>query len=409
MNNIQAIFQFEEGGYPPFIIQCTSHMKMGAVIDSFKNKVNADGIHIEFNDYYFCFNDKTINRDLTLEKFKINTSSSSSTLLIISVRKRSRITKCPDCECNNTCFLKIENYGLKFYGCPYNHNPVKTFAEYENSQKINYGQIKCDKCKGTLKEKKEMLKCLNCSKEFKRPCHFCNDCNKKFNEENGGDKHKTIKYDDKNYICLDGYDFISYCLTCQIDLCEICEKKHKNHDIIKYDSMKPNIKEIKRELEEIKNRIAESKAHIEQILRMLEDASTTLDNYYFICMDIIGKYESYNSKLRNFHVIKNINSLKKSNKIIIEQLDNLLIGDKSKDDYLNKCRILFDIFISERGNFINRNAGENKNQEKIEVNIQKEKNNSNENLIEDPKIENIKDERSIESNIIPKKKGKKKK
>jgi len=96
MNNIQAIFQFEEGGYPPFIIQCTSHMKMGAVIDSFKNKVNADGIHIEFNDYYFCFNDKTINRDLTLEKFKINTSSSSSTLLIISVRKRSRITKCPD-------------------------------------------------------------------------------------------------------------------------------------------------------------------------------------------------------------------------------------------------------------------------------------------------------------------------
>ena len=76
---------------------------------------------------------------------------------------------------------------------------------------------------------------------------------------------------------------------------------------------------------------------------------------------------------------------------------------------MNKCRILFDIFISERGNFINRNAGENKNQEKIEVNIQKEKNNSNENLIEDPKIENIKDERSIESNIIPKKKGKKKK
>ena len=278
----------------------------GSIIDSFKNKVNADGINIEFNDYNFYFNDKLIKRDLTLENFKNNSSSSSSTLIIISVRKRSKLTKCPDCEGNNTCFLKIENYGLKFHGCPYKHDPVKTFNEYENSQKINYAQIKCDKCNGSLKERKEMFKCLDCSKEFNRPCHFCNDCNKKFREENGGPEHKIIKYEDKNYICLDGNEFISYCLNCQIDLCEVCEKKHKSHghDINKYESIKPNIKEIKGELEEIKNRITKSKTHIEQILKMIEDASSTLDKYYLICMDIIGKYESYNQKLRNFHVIK---------------------------------------------------------------------------------------------------------
>ena len=92
MNNTQAIFQFEEGGYQPFLVQCTSNMKMGAIIDSFKNKVNADGIHIEFDDYNFYYNDKIIKRDLTLEYFIKN-----ATLIIISVRKKSKFIKCPDC------------------------------------------------------------------------------------------------------------------------------------------------------------------------------------------------------------------------------------------------------------------------------------------------------------------------
>ena len=122
--------------------------------DSFKNKVNADGIHIEFDDYNFYYNDKIIKRDLTLEYFIKN-----ATLIIISVRKNSKFIKCPDCE-GNTCFLKIENYGLKFYGCPYNHNAVKTLDEYDSSQKIQYDKIKCDKCH-TLKERREMFKCLD--------------------------------------------------------------------------------------------------------------------------------------------------------------------------------------------------------------------------------------------------------
>ncbi len=107
--------------------------------------------------------------------------------------------------------------------------------------------------------------------------------------------------------------------------------------------------------------------------------------------------------------MENINSLQKSNKIIIGQLDNLLIGDKSIDDYLNKCKILFDIYMSERGNFINRNAGESKIQEKIEVNIKKEISNLNENLIEDLKIETFESKQPFDNKVKIKKKGKKKK
>ena len=367
MNPVQVLFQFEEGGYSPIIIQCTSDMKMNVVIDSFKNKVNADGINIEFNDYSFYFNDNIINLDSKLSRFQLKS--------ILSVRKRSKLTKCPDCE-GNTCFLKIENYGLNYYGCPYNHKFVKTFAQYEDSQKINYGQIKCGKCSKTRKEVKEMYKCLTCSKKFQRSCYFCDECDALFAKDNSGEKHKTIKYDDKNYICLDGCDYSSYCSTCKKDLCEICEKGHKNkkHDIIKYDSITPKIKLIKRELEELKGKIAESKSHIEQILRMIEDASSALDKYYIICMDIVGKYESYNTRLRNFHIINNINFIEKSNKIVMENLNELLKGENSKKDYLNKCDILFDIFYKERGNYIGSNTKDNNNPPKIEVRVQNEKN-----------------------------------
>ena len=334
MEPVQVLFQFEERGYAPIIIQSTSDVKMSEVIDKFKNKASDKN----FKDYEFYFNDKIIIQDLKLSHFQLGEKSSNNPLIIIiSVRKRSFITKCPNCLAN-TCFLKIENFGLNFSGCPYNHKSTKTFSQYENSQKINYSEINCQKCSKTLKEVKELFKCLTCSKKFQRSCYFCYECHAKFVEKNSKVKHDLIKYEDKNYYCLDGCEYSFYCLNCECDLCEICEKTHnKKHNIIKYDSITPKIKSIKRELEKIKLKIDESKSHIEQILRMIEDASQTLDNYYIICMDIVGKCELYNTKLKNYHVISNLNFLEKSNQEVLNNLKEFLTGDNSKTDYLRKC------------------------------------------------------------------------
>ena len=175
MNPVQALFQFEEGGYPPIIVQCTSNQKINVVIDSFKNKVNADKIKINFNDYIFYFDEKKMSLDSTIADFQNGSNSASRSLMLISVRKRSKFIKCPDCE-GNTCFLKIENYGLKFYGCPNNHQPIKTFSQYEDSQKINFGKINCDKCYKTRREVRQMFKCLTCTKENGPSFYICNEC-----------------------------------------------------------------------------------------------------------------------------------------------------------------------------------------------------------------------------------------
>ena len=387
MEPVQVLFQFEERGYAPIIIQSTSDVKMSEVIDKFKNKASDKN----FKDYEFYFNDKIIIQDLKLSHFQLGEKSSNNPLIIIiSVRKRSFITKCPNCLAN-TCFLKIENFGLNFSGCPYNHKSTKTFSQYENSQKINYSEIKCDKCSKSLKEVKEMFKCLTCSNQIQLSYYFCDECNAKFREKHlefSKVKHDIIKYEDKNYYCLDGCEYSFYCLNCECDLCEICEKTHnKKHNIIKYDSITPKIKSIKRELEKIKLKIDESKSHIEQILRMIEDASQTLDNYYIICMDIVGKCELYNTKLKNYHVISNLNSLEKSNQVVLNNLNELLKGDNSKKDYLSKCDILFDIFYKERGNLTGNNGKDNNNNnsQKIEVRTQNDRNYINRNFKEESK------------------------
>ena len=346
MESVQVIFQFEEGGYAPIIIPSGPNSKMSEVIEKFKNKA----YQLNFDNYEFYFNDKIVTQNSKLSHFR-------STIIIIYVRKRSLFTKCPDCEAN-TCFVKIEDYGLNFWGCPYGHRCTKTFSRYEESQKINYGLIVCDRCQKTRKEVKEMFKCLTCSKNFQRSCYFCSECNAQFEEkskDNKGVKHNVIKYDDKNYYCLDGSEYSSYCLTCETDLCEKCEIIHKNekHTTMKYDKISPKIESLKNVLKKIKVKIEESKAHIEQILKMIEGASSTLDKYYAICMDIIGKCESYNMKLKNFHIIKNLEFLENSNKIVLEDLNEFMKGDNSKKDYLRKCEKLFDIFYKERGNFNN--------------------------------------------------------
>ena len=223
---------------------------------------------------------------------------------------------------------------------------------YENSQKFNYVRIKYCRCYKSYMEVKGIYKCLNCSKAGGPSFYYCNVC--KINHEEQFKKHKSIKYDDKNYICLDGCEYSSYCLTCKIDLCKICEEKHKNHNIIKYDDITPKIKERKRELEEIKIKINESKSIISQLMKMIDNASEILEEYYNICKDIVDKYDSYNTKLRNYHIINTINSLEKSNKVVIEDLDKLLKMENTPERYLNTFGVLFDIYLKERSNFIGK-------------------------------------------------------
>ena len=346
--DITVIFQFEESSISTLDIQCRTDTKMNLVLEKLKNKANTEGKIIELKDYIFSFNDIEISKDLTVAQIKKNHGGQ---YLVINARKKIKIMKCPNCI-GNTCFINMVNYGLKFSGCKNKeHKPViKNFANYYATQKIDYAQIICQKCnKNQKEEKKEFYKCLKCTQKNKKTAYYCDSCAKNHGQGTG-EKHFIVKYSDKNYICsIHCKEFSSYCTKCEQDLCNDCEKNHKGtHEIIKYDSVIPKVKIIKNDLEKIKEKTAQARNDIIQLKNMIEEAVGVLDKYYDIAMDLIEKYETYNTQLRNFHVISNINSLADSNKKVFEDLEQILIDDRSKDDYLKRCEKLIDIYISNK-------------------------------------------------------------
>ena len=193
---VSVNFEFVDENYKSVVFQCSPTEKMDKVIDQFKNKIKSDK---DPREYLFYNKNSVINTELTISDLqKINGNN-----INIAVRKRTKFTKCPDCVAN-TSLLEIENYGLHYYGCK-NHPDIKrkTFDEYEDSQKINYNRIKCAHCRKTRIQVLEMYKCLTCTKNnINKDASFyiCNTCLDSHKQK----KHIAVKYDDKNYYCLDG-------------------------------------------------------------------------------------------------------------------------------------------------------------------------------------------------------------
>ena len=257
--------------------------------------------------------------------------------------------KCPKCICNNS-IIKMENYRVKFSECCHHHQATIIFDEYENSQKIDYTKIAChtNGCKKVQsKNLEDFYKCLECSQLIGYAIYYCKKCNENHIET---DKHKTIKYDEKYYYCTDHFNkFISFCKNCKENLCKDCEAEHKQgHEIKKFDAINIDVQPIKKDLEEIRQKTRDLKLIVNQIKNLLDGAVSIIEKYYTIAEDLITKYESYNKTLKNFQVIESIEYLSVSNKEIMYDLQNIIKGKKSKENWIKKCKILIGIQEGDR-------------------------------------------------------------
>ena len=353
---------------PQIIIQSKFEDKISTVIDKFAQK-----LYVEPKDFFYFYAGKEItNKDLTI--IKLLNYTKTVPYMEICIVRRTKMTKCPLCTCNN-CILQLINYRLNFSECCNNHSESKLFEEYEDTQRINYQKIKCDnQCGRTQKDSLEDFhKCLKCSNLAGYAIYYCNQCNSTH-------KHKTIKYDEKHYYCTEhSAEYVSYCVNCvdnkniNKNLCEICEKEHKGHKIKKFDTMIPDVKEIKKKLEKINDKIDDLKTIVRIIKNKLDASVKIVEKYYEISKDMISKYESFNSKLKNYQVLLSINYLSVSNKEIIKDIDNVIKGNKSKEDWKKKCNILIDIIEGDRSEYKNENFNNDEN-EKNDISKEDSKN-----------------------------------
>ena len=335
------------------IVQCKAEDKISTLLQKFCQKTFADK-----NDFEFTYNDKVINeKDKELSIIKLINNNKNIKEIELLIKRINKIIKCPICDCNN-CTLKIINFRLHFFDCcKKKHKDIRLFEEYEDTQKVNYQKIKCDKqCGRTQNDSlEEFHKCLDCTNLVGYAIYYCNECNNSHKKI-----HKTIKYSDKYYYCSKHYgEFISYCSEHNENLCQKCEEIHeKNHPIIKFDSINPNLDEIKNNLEIIKKRIEDLKVIVQMIKNKIDGAIKIIEKYYYIANDIIKKYETFNSKIKNFQTLKTINYLSSSNNEVLQKIENIIKGNE-KHDWLKKCSILLDIIEKDRSDYNNEKTEPN--------------------------------------------------
>jgi NMD protein affecting ribosome stability and mRNA decay len=98
-----------------------------------------------------------------------------------------------------------------------------------------------------------------------------------------------IKYNERFYKCFPhDLKFVSYCKSCNINLCQKCEEKHtgKEHTRISYKAIMPNPKkliEINDEIKEVKEKLNRYKFEINRLNNLY---ITNMNNV----IDDINKY-----------------------------------------------------------------------------------------------------------------------
>ena len=331
------------------IVQCTIKEEMQKIFERFAKKLYSNA-----NDFEFFYEDKKVKNDSTILKL---TNNENQKEIVLSAEKKLKIIKCPKCICNDS-IINIDNYKITFSNCKYKHNVNEIFDNYKDSQKIDISKIKCGNSKCGKNQKDvpaDFYKCLKCTKLNGRTIYFCSLCNQTHAED-----HKRIKYDEKNYFCEEHFNKLTnYCLQCNEDLCEDCEKGHKSHKIIKYDSITLNINDIKNDISQIKDKISDLKHIIEDMKNSLDGAMTIINQYYEIAQDIIEKYELYNSKYKNHRILMSIKNLNRSNKNINELLSKIINGN----DIKTKINNLIDIYNGDRLNYKEGLANQTNNEE----------------------------------------------
>ena len=106
-----------------------------------------------------------------------------------------------------------------------------------------------------------------------------------------------MDYEEKNYLCNKHNEpFLSYCNECNKNLCMKCKLEHNNlHKIISYKEILPNITNIK-----INNIIEKFKKNIDELIKLLQNISNIIEQFYLINYKIWNNNNTKNENYETF-------------------------------------------------------------------------------------------------------------
>ena len=299
------------------IVQAQKGKQMKDIIQGYLTKIQK-----EQKDVYFLYNGIVLDSNKTLNE--INSLSSEIVILvydaIINEEKDKDKEKeihysndiiCP--TCGESCIVTFSGYKLNLTSCDNGHEMKNIlFQNFKDSQKINEGQIKCNKC-GNNKEntfEHKFYICHNCK------INLCPLCETKHNRA-----HKIFDYESKKCMCkIHGEKMISFCNQCKKNLCDLCTLEHdKNHKIIYHREIIDNSKITN--LKELRNKIDELKNEINNLINDLNLLLNNLEIYYNINNNMV---KNFNVNNKNFQILSNMKNLNDFNNEIIKNINDII-------------------------------------------------------------------------------------
>ena len=271
---------------------------------------------------------------------------------------------CP--ECGEIALITFQNYKIKT-SCKNGHEKNNIFLdEFEKTQKIDESKINCDICKD-----------LNKSMTFKKEFYFCGTCKKNIcplcKAKHSKTHNNIVKYEQKNFICFEHEDnFGLYCKDCKLNLCSACENEHSEHETVTFGKLFPNKKDLEKKMKELKDNIDTLKAHIKNIIEILNKVNENMERYYEIINYLIN---SFSVKAKNYELLKNIKDINISH--IINDISDIIKEEKLD----KKFNLIYDIYSKMTSND-NTSEKQNSNLSDSESPKQNNDNFSNNNIFD---------------------------
>ena len=315
-------------------IQANLEEKMISSFTKFSMKSNEN-----VEKFYFLYNGALIENESTIDQVINNQDREKNQMNILvnlldfvdETEKDSLIlskeTICP--KCKSSIKMNMKDYKILLYECKNRHkSDIIILENFEETQKIDQSKIVCDNCKNKNKnetQNKIFFICLTCKINL---CPICRNSHNK--------THKIINYDHKYYICeMHNNSFISYCENCLRNTCVICEAEHNSHKIIHFSKILPNIDELKKKINEIRNIIDKFKENIRDVAEkeIFNKIMKSLESYYKIFNDIINNYDI---NYINYEILNNLNEFNDDNSFINDLND--IINEDNNNKKNNKIK-----------------------------------------------------------------------
>ena len=252
------------------------------------------------------------NKDITSEvKQEVKPTEKIEEKKEVEEKKHYNDIICPFCK--TSAIIENDGMKLKIINCENFHHlediRYDKFDEYE----YNLDDLSAENLNKLSKT--PFMKCNICSQDLKLmtpprqlymcTCHaiMCPQCYKEKHHENG---HYKVEVENRNYKCLNhDKNFTSYCLDCNMNICDSCISQHPepDHEVLKFHNLNPKEDYIKKIEDEIKLQKENLNDFYENSKKILENIYNYLNKYILIEKTFLKRYRS---NVRNFQLLQNI-------------------------------------------------------------------------------------------------------